>query len=388
MKHLGMYIHIPFCKRKCYYCDFYSVCENDELIEPYFKCLNQELLDVGKGIKLDVQNGYKDEVQIKTIYIGGGTPSYVDSNYIVSILKTVKEKYNILDNAEITIEVNPGTVTREKLEAYKKVGINRLSIGMQSSNNAILERIGRIHSWDEFLHTFKLAREIGFNNINIDCMLGLPDQTIEDIKETINKVIELNPEHISVYSLIVEENTKLEKMLDDNEILLPDEETERTMYWIVKQQLENNGYAHYEISNFAKPGYESKHNLDCWHQKEYIGFGAGAHSYTDGCRYSNIDSIKKYIENYENGKLEDNIIFHEKQDKTAMAKEFILLSLRTIQGCNKQAFYEKFGYDLEKGFLTELKKLIEEKLIIINKDNIFLTDRGIDLANLVWREFI
>lgn len=380
MKELGIYVHIPFCKRKCYYCDFYSINPQDEsIIERYFKALNKELQEVGENI-----NGAK----IKTIYIGGGTPSFVNSKYIVEIFRTMRNNFSISDEAEITIEVNPGTVTKKKLETYINTGINRISIGMQSSDNSCLNTIGRIHSWEDFLETYNLAREVGFKNINIDCMIGLPDQTLANVEDTINKVISLNPEHVSVYSLIIEEGTKIEKLLNTSKISLPDEKIERDMYWKVKRSLEQNGYKQYEISNFARPGLESKHNLDCWKQKEYIGFGAGAHSYTDGCRYSNIADIKEYIKNYEKNQQEDNIEIHEKQDKTAMAKEFILLALRTIDGCNKQAFYEKFGYDIETGFKTEFEKLIKMGLIKIEKESISLTDKGLDLANLVWEEFI
>lgn len=383
MKEIGMYIHIPFCKRKCYYCDFYSICAEESLVEMYCRYLKQELQEVGEGIKLD-----KKEIAIKTIYIGGGTPSFIDSHYIVEIMDMIKRNYDIVLQPEITIEVNPGTVTKKKLEDYKMAGINRLSIGMQTTNNQTLKKIGRIHSWEDFLYTYQLAREVGFRNINIDSMIGLPGQTVEEVIETINQIVTLQPEHVSVYSLIVEENTKLETMLHHHEITLPEEEIERKMYWLAKEKLEANGYSQYEISNFAKPGLESKHNLDCWHQKEYIGFGAGAHSYTDGCRYSNIADIGEYIRNYQSNKLEDNLIFHEKQDKTAMAKEFILLALRTMAGCNKQAFYDKFGYELEKGFAQELAKLTQSGLLLIDAQNIRLTEKGMDFANLVWQEFV
>ncbi len=375
MKELGIYIHIPFCKQKCYYCDFYSACENEEKQAEYFDVLKKEIEDVGKST---------ENVLVKTIYIGGGTPSFVDSKYIVEIINKIKDNFLLDKELEITIEVNPGTVTKQKLQDYLEAGINRLSIGMQSSKNEILKKIGRIHTWEEFLECFSLARKVGLNNINIDCMIGLPKQSLADVEETINKVIELKPEHISMYSLIVEENTPIEKLIDE----LPDEETERKMYHIAKKMLEKAGFLQYEISNFAKKGFESNHNLDCWHQKEYIGFGAGAHSYTDGCRYSNIANIDEYIKCYRENRIEDSIEIHEKQDKTSMAKEFILLSLRTIKGCSKKEFYNIFGYDIEKGFLNEFEKLTKVGLIHIDNDSISLTEKGLDLANLVWEEFV
>ncbi len=379
MKELGLYIHIPFCKQKCLYCDFYSMNASEELIDRYFNALIKEIKDVGKNVK---------DTIIKTIYIGGGTPSYVNCRYIIQTMQTIRDFFSISEEAEITIEVNPGSASLEKLKNYTESGINRISIGMQSINNTTLKTIGRIHSWEDFKQTYNFAREAGFKNINIDCMIGLPNQNMQEIEETAKEIIKLNPEHVSVYSLIIEENTQLEKLVSSGQIKLPEENEEREMYWYIKQSLEENGYNQYEISNFSKPNYESKHNLDCWHQKEYIGMGVAAHSYTDGCRYSNINDINKYIKNYEVNKQEDNIIIHEVQDKTSMAKEYIMLSLRTIKGCNINEFYNKFGYDIQKGFKNEFEKLLRDELICIDNTNIYLSKKGLDLANQVWQEFI
>lgn len=288
MKNLGIYIHIPFCVKKCDYCDFISYCDKNNLIEVYIEKLKEEITN----------NLNKNYYMIKTIYIGGGTPSFIDSKYIVDILNTIKEEYN-LENAEVTIEVNPGTVTENKLLDYKNAGINRLSIGLQETSQKLLKQIGRIHTYAEFLETYNLAREIGFKNINIDLMIGLPNQNIANIKDSLQKIINLNPEHISVYSLILEEGTKLYKKYEEKQIELPDDEIERNMYWYVKNTLENNGYTHYEISNFAKPGYESKHNVSCWNQEEYIGFGVAAHSYINGARYSNTNKLEEYINRWD-----------------------------------------------------------------------------------------
>ncbi len=245
MKEIGIYVHIPFCKKKCYYCDFYSICaEDNNLIDEYFKTLNQEIEEVGVSA---------ENVIVKTAYIGGGTPSSVDSKFIVELLNSLQSSFKFIENPEITIEVNPGTVTRSKLQDYYKSGINRLSIGMQSSSNELLQTIGRIHSWQEFLKTFENARDVGYRNINVDCMIGLPTQTLHDIVDTMNNIITLNPEHVSVYSLIVEDNTKLAEMLNKKELELPSEDVEREMYWKVKKILESNGYMQYEISNFSKP---------------------------------------------------------------------------------------------------------------------------------------
>lgn len=370
MKEIGIYIHIPFCVKKCDYCDFVSYCNKESLIEEYIKKLKEEINT----------NLEKKEYKIKTIYIGGGTPSYINSKYIVDILNVIKENYSI-ENIEVTIEVNPGTVTENKLLDYKNVGINRLSIGLQETNNELLKSIGRIHTYEKFLETYNLARKVGFGNINVDFMIGLPEQSISNIKESLNKVINLNPEHISVYSLILEEGTKLYKKYEKNQIKLPDEDLERNMYWYVKNTLENNGYIHYEISNFAKQGYESKHNISCWNQEEYIGFGVNAHSYIDGVRYSNIENIEEYINNA-------NKIIHEKQTIEDMKKEYMLLGLRKIQGVSIQEFKNKFGENPIFLFRNELSKLVEEDLLIVDGDNIRLTNKGLDLANIVWEEFV
>lgn len=375
MKELGIYVHIPFCKQKCSYCDFISYCDKNDLIEKYIKALKQE-----------IKNSSVNEYEISTIYIGGGTPSYIESKYISEILKTIKQKYNISRNVEITIEVNPGTATKEKLRDYVEAGINRISIGLQSCNNNLLKMIGRIHTYEEFLSTYKLAREVGFKNINVDLMIGLPNQTLDDVKKSLEEITKLNPEHISVYSLIVEEGTPIEKKIADGQLKLPNEELEREEYWEVKKFLESLGYKHYEISNFAKTGYESKHNLNCWEQKEYLGFGAAAHSYMKKTRYSNTENIEKYI-NQEMQSKQLHIV-HEVQKEEEQKKEYMLLGLRKIDGVQISSFKNKFGCNPIMEFKNELKKLTQEGLIKIDLDQIKLTEKGIDLANIVWEEFI
>ena len=372
---IGVYVHIPFCKKKCDYCDFISYCNKDNLIYDYVQAVKAEIQS--QNIK----------PEITTIYIGGGTPSYIDSKYIIEILEKIKEK-NVSSNAEITIEVNPGTVTKEKLEDYIKNGINRISIGLQTTNDELLKQIGRIHSFTQFLETYKLAKKVGFKNINVDLILGLPNQRIKDLKESLEQIIKLKPKHISVYSLIVEDGTPIANKIEKGEMQLPDEELERNMYWFVKNTLELNGFIHYEISNFAKKGYESKHNLNCWNQKEYIGIGASAHSYRDITRYSNTENIEEYIENVNNGNFNRNKIIHEIQKEDDAKKEFMLLGLRKIKGVDINQFKNKFGDNPIYLFRNELKKLTDERLLIIDDNNIRLTNKGLDLANLVWEEFI
>ena len=372
---LGVYVHIPFCKQKCLYCDFVSYANKEQFEEKYIEALKKEIKEWKK------QNG---EVEIETIYIGGGTPSYIQSKKICEIIELLDSKRNI----STTIEVNPGTITKEKIEDYKNAGINRLSIGLQSTNNELLKEIGRIHTFEDFLKTYKIARQSGFENINVDLMIGLPNQSIKDIKKSLEEITKLNPEHISVYSLIIEENTPMGKLVNSSRIKLPDEDTERNMYWYVKDYLELKGYKHYEISNFAKAGFESKHNLDCWNQNEYIGFGAGAHSYINNKRFCNISNIEKYIENIENNNIKNNILINEIQTKKSKQKEYMILGLRKIEGISIQKFKNKFNENPIMLYKYELSKLVDEELIDIDGDNIKLTNRGLDLANLVWEEFI
>lgn len=372
---IGIYVHIPFCKKKCDYCDFISYCNKDNLIEKYVEAMKKEI--ESQNIK----------PEITTIYIGGGTPSYIDSKYIIQIINKIKEK-NVSPNAEITIEVNPGTVTMEKLENYRSCGINRISIGLQSTNNTLLKEIGRIHDFKQFLETYKMAKKVGFKNINVDLMLGLPNQRIKDLKESLEQILKLKPKHVSVYSLIVEDGTPIANKIEKGELQLPDEELERNMYWFVKNTLELNGYKHYEISNFAKKGYESKHNLNCWNQKEYIGIGVAAHSYRDITRYSNTENIEEYIKNVNNEEFNKNKIIHEVQKEDDAKKEFMLLGLRKIDGIKISDFKNKFGDNPIYLYRNELKKLIDEKLLIIDNNDIRLSNKGIDLANLVWEEFV
>ena len=411
-KELGIYIHIPFCQHKCDYCDFISFSNKQDFIENYVE-----------AVKKEINNYFRDKTLLETytvttIYIGGGTPSYMDSKYIFEIMEVLennlKQNKIKLKDMEITIEVNPGTVNKEKLEQYKKAKINRLSIGLQSTNNKILKQIGRIHTFEQFLETYKMAKEVGFDNVNVDLMIGFPNQTIEDIKRSLEVVIQLHPAHISVYSLIVEEGTVMARKIENHQLEEMDEELERNMYWYVKNTLELNGYTHYEISNFAKEGKESKHNLNCWRQKEYIGIGLAAHSYLNYVRYTNTSEMKQYItrmnnlneqivkdilELSNNKKKKENVEENEKHIETVYEieevqeleerkREYMLLSLRTIEGVSISKFKEKYIDNSIFLFRKELEKLVEEKLVMIDGDYIKLTNKGLDLANLVWEEFI
>ena len=374
-KEIGIYIHIPFCKRKCYYCDFISYSNKCDKVEEYIETVIKEI------------NTYNlEKYNVTTIYIGGGTPSYINAKYILKILEELKNRLKNnktnFENIEITIEINPGTVNKEKLQDYKEAGINRLSIGLQSTNNELLKEIGRIHTYEEFIETYKTAIKVGFDNINVDLMLGLPNQTIQDLKDSLKKIIKLDPNHISVYSLILEESTILYQNVEKGLIRLPDEEDERRMYWYTKSWLELNGYKQYEISNFSKWRKESKHNLNCWEQKEYTGLGTAAHSYLDGNRYSNAESLEEYIKDFNKKTI------HEVQSEEDKKKEYMILGLRKIKGVSILKFKEKFGENPIYLYRKELEKLVNEELVIIDGDFIKLTNKGLDFANLVWEEFV
>ena len=378
MEELGIYIHIPFCKQKCFYCDFCSFANKNEMQEKYVETVINEIKNIT----------HKEKYTVTTIYLGGGTPSILNPDYIKSILQEIKSSFEILDDAEITIEINPGTVNEEKLKKYKEYGINRLSIGLQSANDKILKKIGRIHDYKQFEETFFYARKCGFKNINVDLMIGLPTQAVEDVKQTLEKIIQKNPEHISVYSLIIEEGTIIEKLINENKLQLPDEETERIMYWTVVNELKENGYNQYEISNFSKKTYESKHNTNCWKQKQYIGLGTSAHSYLNKKRYSNTNNIEEYIKNIQENNISKNITIHEEQTEESTMNEYMLLGLRMIQGININEFKQKFKIDPTIKYKEILEKLQKENLIQITKTSIKLTKQGINFGNIVWEEFI
>lgn len=372
MRNLGIYVHIPFCKKKCDYCDFISFSNKDNIQEQYIETVCK---DIVKSKEQAVN------YEVSTIYFGGGTPSYIDSKLIGKVLEAIKVNYNVCDSAEITIEINPGTVTKEKLEFYKQIGFNRLSIGLQSTHDRLLKTIGRIHTYNEFLETYNLARQVGFENINVDLMLALPTQTLDELVQSTNDIIKLNPEHISIYSLILEEQTLLHQKVMNGKMELLDEELERKMYWETKKILEANGFEHYEISNFAKKEFKSKHNLSCWEQEEYLGFGVASHSYLGNKRFSRTNSIEEYIKNID-------VEINEVQDREAKAKEYMLLGLRKLDGVSISAFERKFEINPLFYFRFEISKLEEEDLIEVDLDNIKLTNKGLDLANRVFEEFV
>ena len=387
-KEIGLYVHMPFCKQKCYYCDFVSYANKYNIVDRYIQCLKKEIIQYANENRIMSKHGLEPKYVIKTIYIGGGTPSSIDELYIINILQKIKENFQIKNDAEITIEVNPGTVNKEKLETYREIGINRLSIGLQAVQDEILKSIGRIHTFKDFENTYKYAREVGFNNINVDLMINLPNQTLDNVKESVKAILNLKPEHISVYSLILEENTKLYEMVKSKQVALEPEEVERQMYWYVKETFEKYKYIQYEISNFAKSGFQSQHNIDCWNQEEYIGVGIAASSFIENKRYSNISNLEEYMDNIESGMPNKNLILDEVLDFESKMNEFMMLGLRTIQGVDIKKFEQKFKINPIIKYCKILEKLNHEGLIEIDANNIKLSNKGIDLANIVWEEFV
>ena len=377
---IGIYIHIPFCLQKCFYCDFNSYANKQELVEKYTFALCNEILK-----NAEILSQYK----ISTIYIGGGTPSYIDSKYIKQILDTL---FLFVDKEylkEVTIEVNPNSVTEEKLKVYKDSGVNRLSIGLQSNHNDILKKIGRAHKIEEFEKALDIANKVGFNNISADLIYPLPDLDLNRFNETLDYILNLkdkNIKHISIYNLEIHENTKLKFLLDEGYLTLVDEDEEYEMYTVLNKRFKEAGYNRYEISNYSIPGYESNHNLRYWNQSLYLGFGAGASSFFGGSRYRNENSIEKYISYLDKGIS----IIAEKEDLDLLSlmKEYVMLALRKIEGLDVTNFKSKYKKDVYELFSEELNSLINDGLLEKEGNYIHLTQRGLEVANLVWEKFV
>lgn len=377
MKDLGLYIHIPFCSSKCYYCDFVSFPNLNNKIDEYIDYLIKELKDYEELLK---------EYSIKTIFIGGGTPSYIGERYIAKILEHIYKSFKTDKIEEITIEANPGTITKDKLKLYKEYGINRLSIGVQSLNDKLLNSIGRIHTSMDFYRNFKLMRNMGFKNINVDLMFGLPNQTVDDCKKTLEKIANLDVEHISYYSLILEENTLMDKWYKEGKIKLPDEETERQMYHYGINFLKNNGYNHYEISNFAKEGLECKHNLFYWQLNPYIGAGIAAHSNIRNKRFWNYNNFKDYYHNLDENRLP--IEGEEIIEKEMEMAEYLIMGLRLTKGINKKEFQNRFKVKVEDIYYDVLIKYQNQDLLYIDDEWIRFSKKGLDLSNIVYVDLL
>lgn len=379
-RELELYIHIPFCVRKCAYCDFLSGPAGEETIENYVKALVSEI----RACK-----NIAEEYKVVTVFFGGGTPSILSGEQMGTILQVLYEMFDIDPDAEITMEANPGTVTIENLKMYKAAGINRISFGLQSVNNEELKLLGRIHTFEEFTESYRLAREAGFANINIDLISAIPKQTLESWEKTLKTIIKLHPEHISAYSLIIEEETPFAKLYGENgekEDDLPDEEEERLIYQKTEEWLNEAGYCRYEISNYAQKGKECRHNLGYWERKNYLGIGLGASSLMENVRYNNTSDLKEYLEHSENPAE----IQGEKEilSTVEQMEEFIFLGLRKIKGISEEEFEKYFGKTIWECYGKNIKKLIEEGLLVKEKDFLKLTKRGIDISNYVFAELL
>ena len=351
----------------------------DEKIEEYINAVAQELLQNAEILS---------ERKITTVYFGGGTPSYIESKYIAKIMNIINMFES--DIKEVTIEINPGTVTKDKLLEYKKAGINRLSIGLQSTHNEVLKLIGRIHTYEDFISTLNLAKEVGFTNISLDLMYPLPNLSLNGFKESINDVINLKEKydikHISIYNLEIHENSRLEFLLKNGFVSLVDEDEEYEMKKYLEKTLKENNFFRYEISNFASKGYESKHNLNYWKQGEYLGVGVAASSFILGSRYTNTNNLENYIDCINSGK--NTLVEKEDLDKLDLMKEYVILSLRLEEGLNIAKFEKKFDTNIYDIFKHEINKLKKDELIVVKNNCLRLSKRGKEVANIVWEEFI
>lgn len=388
-KQLELYIHIPFCVRKCQYCDFLSFPADDATQNTYVEALLREIIYYGPKCR---------DYIVTTVYIGGGTPSWLAEEAIEAVMAAVYRSFSLAADAEISIECNPGTVTERKFAAYRHAGINRISIGLQSANDTELALLGRIHTFRQFIETYELARRNGFDNINVDLMNSLPGQTLESFWRTLHQVLRLGPEHISAYSLIVEEGTPFFETYQEDvkrqeageqPRWLPTEDEVNAMTRMTEQILTEAGYHHYEISNFARPGYECRHNIGYWERVNYLGLGIGAASLIENVRYSNTRDICEYIK--ETKQIREEMKLHvsaETISRKAQIEEFMFLGMRKTDGISRDAFVQSFGVSVEAVYPKALQKLEEEGLVAKQEGRIFLTGRGQEISNYVLAQFL
>jgi len=370
---MSLYIHIPFCKQKCLYCDFPSYSGKEQFMDEYIDALNKEILRKAH------------QYTVNSIFIGGGTPSYLNNSILEKLLATLN-KLNLKENIEFTVECNPGTLDKENLSIMKKYNVNRISMGLQSTKNSVLKEIGRIHSYEEFRNNYFLARECGFDNINVDLMFGLPNQTFEDWKKSLEEVATLESAHISAYSLIIEEGTHFYDLYKNDKLKLPDEDKERLMYLATKEILNKYGYHQYEISNFAKTGKECFHNKVYWKCDEYLGLGVSASSFIDKKRIKNIDDIQDYIEKIKrNEDVTEEIHVNDINDNM---EEFIFMGLRMIEGIEINEFKERFNKDIYEVYSDIIDKNIKKELLICSSGRLFLSPKGMEISNYVMSDFI
>lgn len=371
---VGLYIHIPFCKNKCFYCDFPSFSGKEPLMIDYAKALSEE-----------IEASCQDKL-ISTIFIGGGTPTYLCIEGWKIIAKSIKKLNFVNKDFEFTVEGNPNSFNEEQLEIFKSIGVNRISMGLQAVQEHHLKSIGRIHTIEDFKKSYTMLRENGFNNINVDLMFGLPNQTLEEWVESLEQVIKLAPEHLSCYSLIIEEGTKFYNLYENESLILPNEDVERDMYAVTKDILNKSGYKQYEISNYARKGLECKHNKIYWKLNNYIGCGSSSHSYINGIRYRNESNIEKYIRriNEENTAVVEEIKNSDKDD----IEEFMFLGLRLTEGIDIEEFLQRFGISIFDKYKEIIEKYVQMELLKLEKGSLFLTSKGMEFSNQVMADFI
>lgn len=402
MKELELYIHIPFCMKKCNYCDFLSAPADEKSQSAYMEALKREIKFYGEEWKAP---------ELSTIYIGGGTPSWLQEHYMASLMDTVHQSFSIRKDAEITIECNPGTLSRTKMQSYKRCGINRLSIGLQSADAWELQHLGRIHTFEQFLKNFELARENGFDNINVDLMYALPRQNTEKFYHTLVKTIALKPEHISAYALMIEKGTPFYEKYKFDAVkqeagfqpeVLPHEDVVYQIGKMTEDVLSEAGYERYEISNYAKKGYECRHNIGYWQRTDYLGVGLGAASLIGNMRYSNIRDLDSYIANAgsigaviltdeKTGKELSGINLHERAEelkRNTQMEEFMFLGLRMIQGIERSQFYQLFGFTVDNIYSRVISQLEADELLLQNPERVWLTEKGLDLSNYALAQFL
>ncbi|EGT3612006.1 oxygen-independent coproporphyrinogen III oxidase [Clostridium perfringens] len=376
MDKISLYIHIPFCAQKCLYCDFPSFARKDHLRKAYIEALNKEIISLREK---------HNNLEINTIFIGGGTPSVLEADELECLLKEVA-KLNMAKDIEYSMECNPGNLTEEKLEVMKKYGVNRISMGLQAKQDNLLKGLGRIHNYKTFKENFLLAKKVGFNNINVDLMFGLPNQRLNEWEETLREIISLDPAHISAYSLIIEEGTAFYNLYENDKLKLSTEEEERKMYHLAKKILEENGFNQYEISNYAKEGKECRHNLAYWNMDNWIGVGSASASYIDGKRIKNISSVEEYINSInEKGEAVEEIITNSKNDNM---EEFMFMGLRKINGIDENEFKNRFSMNINDVYGEILNKYIGEGLLIRESGRIFLSEKGIEISNIIMADFL
>lgn len=367
----SLYIHIPFCVRKCLYCDFLSAAYPTELRAAYAEALNAE-------IKREA--GFYRNRRVNTIFFGGGTPTLLTEEQLEELMETVWGNFDVAEDAEISMEMNPGTADWKKLVRMRQLGINRLSIGLQAAEDELLQKLGRIHTWKQFEEAYGMARAVGFRNINVDIMSALPGQKLADYEHTLQAVLSFEPEHISAYSLILEEGTPFYEQRES--LALPEEEEERQMYDLTEKLLRAEGYHRYEISNYAKDGYECRHNLAYWRRTDYAGFGLGASSFISGVRFQNTRSMEQYLM----GKRKKEQV--EPLSREDAMEEFMFLGMRCMAGVSAEDFRQQFGTEMESVYGKVLTELEKQGLTAREGDRFFLTKRGIDVSNYVFAQFL